>query len=202
MLLFIIHALQPQEKEMIFIGKLEILAAEYRATWSGLCRGNPRGTYEIGAEGLSLRSDFIRWLKRQAIKNKEEIMVLVQRIEKPGTTVLVFEGNDEGKTVEHLVAEVICRLGMDGQGVSSWALHFASMHHPFSTTQRLRELADKYRIAWLAANPPDLFGCTGRIYDGPYRFIKSESKYYFNQEFVAWLRQEYIEKGPANVPAN
>lgn len=178
---------------MILIGNLDGLAAAYRATWSGLCRGNPRGTYTIGAEGYSFRLDFIRWLKRQAIKNKEDIMVLVQRIEKPGTTVLVFEGNDEGKTVEQILAETICRLAPNGGSVDSWAIHFASMHHPFGTTQRLRELTEKWKKYWTQGTQLQTPDIVSSGYAPAYRFVKSEFKYYFNWEFVAWLRREYLE---------
>lgn len=123
-------------------------------------------------------------------------MVLVQKIEKDGATVLVFEGNDEGKTVETLVAEVICRLARPDVGVSSWAIHFASMHHPFSTTQRLREMGDKFMARARTEAKPD--GYLGEIpyfkdiWD--YRFVKAENKYYFSREFVEWVRMEYVGK--------
>ena len=68
-------------------------------------------------------------------------MVLTQRIEEAGKVILVLEGNDAGKTVERCLAEAILQTIDAAGSVSSWAIHFASLHHPFSTTQRLREMA-------------------------------------------------------------
>jgi hypothetical protein len=181
---------------MIFSGSLFDLVSEYQRSWSGRCRGKARTAYTIGAEGLVLRSDFLRWLRRRAIKNKEAKMVMVQRIEKPGTTVLVFEGNDEGETVEQILAEAICKIAPKNGGmVSSWAIHFCAMHHPFSTTQRLREMKDKFRKWWLSdlttrMAPGDSFIPGSDDY--AYRFAKSECMYYFSPHFIAWLRETYL----------
>jgi hypothetical protein len=187
---------------MIFAGDLLDLEKEYQNSWSGRCRGRARTAYTIGAEGLELRSDFIRWLGRRAIKNKEAKMILVHRDIKPGTMVLVFEGNDEGKTVEHILAEAICKLAPQNGGmVSSWAIHFCAMRHPFSTTQRLREMKEKFRKWWLGdLDPMETFipGCD----DFAYRWIPSENMYVFSPHFISWLREEYLEKGPDHVPAD
>jgi len=187
---------------MILIGNLDSLSAEYCSSWSGRCRGNPRKTFVIEAGKIVLRLDFIRWLRRRAIKNKEDNMVLVQRIERPGATVLVFEGNDEGKTVEQLVAEVICRLAPNGGPVDSWAIHFSSMHHPFSTMQRLRELAASFKKWWLEDYFTTHDGMETFIPgsdDYAYRFVKKEFKYYFSLHFVNWLRREYLESEKAAI---
>lgn len=181
---------------LIFVGRLKELAAEYQKTWSGLCRGNPRSAYTTGAEGLILRSDFFRWLGRRAIKNKEAKMILVERIERNDQLVLVFKGNDKGKTVEQLVAEVICELGRDGKPVSSWAIHFAALHHPFSTTQRLRELKDNFFSFSKMVNMPALDTLWA------YRFIKDENAYYFSREFIFWLNKFIAYREPGNVPAH
>jgi len=190
---------------MIFAGNLLDLEAEYHKSWSGRSRGKARTAYTVGAESLCLRSDFIRWLARQAHKGGN--MVLTKRIEEEGKTILVLEGNDSGKTVEQLVAEVICKLGRDLRPVrvicnlgrdlrpvSSWAIHFASMRHPFSTTQRLRDLAaqfDLYRKA--NGGPIDLIA---------YSWNKEEMAYTFQPEFIDFLEREIMAKlEPANVPA-
>jgi hypothetical protein len=177
---------------MIFAGNLLDLEAEYHKSWTGRSRGKARTAYTVGAEGLCLRSDFIRWLARQAHKGGN--MVLTKRIEEEGKTILVLEGNDSGKTVEQLVAEVICKLGRDLHPVSSWAIHFASMRHPFSTTQRLRDLAaqfDLYRKA--NGGPIDLIA---------YSWNKEEMAYTFQPEFIDFLEREIIAKQePADVPA-
>jgi len=187
---------------MILIGDLDSLAAEYRASWSGLCRGNPRTAYKFGPDGVELRHDFMRWLGRQTNKNKEDNMVLVERYGTSSRMVLVFEGNDEGKTVEQILAETICRLAPNGGPVDSWAIHFSSMHHPFSTTQRLRELKitfikwwtsdylDRHRELWAENKELKPFAIKS---PHPYDFVKKEFKYYFYPEFVAWLRREYLE---------
>lgn len=192
---------------MILIGELEALAAEYRASWSGLCRGKARGTFSSDAEGrLVLRSDFVRWLGRRAVKNKEEKMVLVHREERPGRTVLIFEGSDEGKTVEQILAEVICRLAPNGGPVDSWAIHFCSLRHPFSTTQRLREMTPAFNKWWmgeyLEQNKSNFLshGILKGSDDYAYHFVKREFKYYFSPHFVTWLRHEYLDKEPDRVP--
>ena len=124
-------------------------------------------------------------------------MVLIQRTVKPGMMVLVFEGDDEGKTVEQILAETICRLNKDGEGVSSWAIHFCSMHHPFSTTQRLREMGAAFRKWWLDEyinfNFPKGTFIPGSD-DYAYRFVKREFRYYFSPHFITWLQKEYLEK--------
>jgi len=132
-------------------------------------------------------------------------MVLVQRVVKPGMMVLVFEGNDEGKTVEQILAETICRLNKDGEGVSSWAIHFCSMHHPFSATQRLREMGAAFKKWWLKdlmgrIDPMEIFIPGSDDY--AYRFVKREFRYYFSPHFITWLREEYLEKEPGDVPAH
>lgn len=132
-------------------------------------------------------------------------MVLTERIEQDGKVVLVFTGNDKGKTVERCLAEAICALAEKDGSVSSWAIHFASLHHPFSTTQRLREMKDKFEAWWqgdlLSRLPLDESFAPGRD-DFAYRFEKSEFKYYFSPHFREWLRREYLEKEPDHVPAD
>lgn len=188
---------------MILAGELAALAAEYRSTWSGRCRSRQRTAYTEGAEGLRLRSDFIRWLCRRAHKQGGN-MVLTERIERDGKVILVLEGDDKGKTVEHCLAEAIVRTIDAAGSVSAWAIHFASLHHPFSTTQRLREMKEKFRKWWLGdlmarVAPGDSF-IPGND-DYAYRFAKSECMYYFSPHFIAWLRTTYLQE-PENVPAD
>ena len=135
-------------------------------------------------------------------------MILTNMYEKPEEVILVLKGTEAGKTVEECVAEAILE-GIDAAGsISSWALHFASMHHPFSTMQRLREMKKEFQKWWLA----DLGNrvMLGQSFipgpdDYAFRFVKSEMRYYFSPHFVRWLRHEYIEKKqqePADVPAD
>ena len=189
---------------MIFVGELTDLEARYHETWSGLCRGNKRSAYSIGAEGIELRSDFLRWLGRQAIKNKGGNMILKRTIKKHGLIVLVFQDTEkdgEKKTVEQMVAEAVIELGKDGQGVPCSGIHFAAFGHPFSAAQRLRELKDKFERARVLAVVEAALS-QGKTADSlpvlapPYRFVKAENKYYFSREFIDWLRTEYIEKEP------
>jgi hypothetical protein len=168
---------------MIFHGNLEELA--------GKCRGNLRSAY---ADGFKLRADFVRWLGRRAVKNKERNMVLKSMSEKDGMTVMVFEGNDAGKTIERLVAEVILELGRNFQGVPNHALHFASLKHPLSCAQRLREIRAAWKQEWIKRHCHDGMPLTESYID-PIRFVKKENKYYFLvPEFFPWLRKEYVEK--------
>lgn len=124
-------------------------------------------------------------------------MVLTNRIESPGRIVLVLEGDDEGKTVEQILAEAICKLNRPGEGISSWAIHFCSMRHPFSTTQRLRELGAKFEKWWngdlikyLNPGEPLVRGSD----DYSYRWVKAENRYYFSPHFIEWLRREYLDE--------
>ena len=128
-------------------------------------------------------------------------MVLTQRIEEAGKVILVLEGNDEGKTVEQCLAEAILQTIDAAGSVSSWAIHFASLHHPFSTTQRLREMAAKFYKAWY----PEIMLVTDMLPgsdDFAYRFDKAAFKYYFSPHFVAWLRKTYLAQEPDHVPAD
>jgi hypothetical protein len=189
---------------MILAGELATLAAEYRSTWSGRCRSRQRTAYTEGEEGLRLRSDFIRWLCRLAHKQGGN-MILTERIERDGKVILVLEGDDKGKTVEHCLAEAIVRTIDAAGSVSAWAIHFASLHHPFSTTQRLREMKEKFRKWWLGelAERAGMESFIPGADDFAYRFDKTQFKYYFSPHFVAWLRREYLDREtePADVPA-
>lgn len=129
-------------------------------------------------------------------------MVLTQKIEYEGKVILVLEGNDAGKTVEQIVAEAIVH-GVDAAGsMSAWALHFCSIHHPFSTMQRLREMAALFSKWWLDQLDPATYK-RGQD-DYAYRFDKAQCRYFFSPHFVAWLRREYIsaDPEPANVPVD
>ena len=122
-------------------------------------------------------------------------MVLTKRIEEAGKIVLVLEGNDEGKTVEQCLAEAILQTIDAAGSVSSWAIHFASLHHPFSTTQRLREMAAKFNLWWMKEFAVEYAeGGKRGADDFAYRFDKAAFKYYFSPHFVAWLKREYVEK--------
>lgn len=121
-------------------------------------------------------------------------MILTKKYETDGQLVLVFTGNDAGKTIERLVAEVIWDLGRNFQGVDCNAIHFASLKHPFSCTQRMREIRAAWKKEWIARHCKDGAPLTEN-YVNPIRFVKKENKYYFLvQEFFPWLRQMYIEE--------
>lgn len=121
-------------------------------------------------------------------------MILKSITEKEGATVLVFEGNDAGKTIERLVAEVICDLGRNHQGVPNYAIHFASRKHPLSCSQRLRELHTKfwkYQVNIMQRNA--ILGDAPMHLAEAYHFVKKENKYYFSPEFISWLNRTYLE---------
>lgn len=197
---------------MILAGELEGLAAEYRATWSGLCRGKARTAYIKDAEDrVVLRSDFVRWLERRAAKNKEGGTMILQQIEEragldvPGETtwVLVFRGSDHGKTVERLVAEVVVELGsrdytpgpgVQLAGVPGIAIRLAAFRHNASCVRRLGTLKTKFQKAM----KDDL----GVEWPVAYRYDRKRDEFYFGAQFVAWLRKEYLEKEPVRVPHN
>jgi hypothetical protein len=186
---------------MILLGDLQELAAEYRASWSGLCRGKPRTAYSIEAEGPRLRFDFVRWLGRRAAKNKEGGVVILKRIEEqrdsghPEETlsVLVFKGTEAGKTVEQLVAEVAVEIGADSR-VPGIAIRLASFRHTASCVRRLGTMRRKFQEAMK----------TGFGYEWPvaYTYDRKRDEFFFGAQFVAWLRKESLEKEPARVSNN
>lgn len=186
---------------MILIGELSGLAAEYLASNSSRCRGALRSTHAIADDGsIVFRSDFIRWLGRQAERGDK--MILQKVIDRPDLICYVFKRTAGDKlTVEYQLAEAIVALGQDGRAVPCSAIHWCAAGHPFSATQRLREMKERF-VEWWVENyfrapdsPPVRFGMELPSVPAPYRFDRSENCYYFHIDFIDFLQHTILKKG-------
>jgi hypothetical protein len=167
--------------------------------------------YSEGPEGIALRADFCRWLARKAHKGGN--MIQTDRQIKGDTVILIFEGvlNDEGKSVEQIVAETIVKISRahPGEGISSWQIHFCSYHHPFSATQRLRfELKRAFERWWLDKYMADTIGEIS-LDDQAYWWDKKQCRFFFSPHFIDFLEKIYLPaltqktaQEPDHVPAD
>jgi hypothetical protein len=169
---------------------LSSLAADYRSSWSGRCRGRARTAYIIENDELIFRKDFLRWVDRQFIKGGK--MIFRNQIESDHLVIMVFRKDEMNLSPVRQVANAILKLGGDPAGMPSSAINWAVQGHPHSGGQRFREICAAYRRQWPGITDYDYqyYAKTGMFPCHIYLISHTikKNRFHFTASFMSWLR--------------